>query len=66
MTECKYAEAAAQFIRSRADVGLTKYGTTLQGAGLSAAELLQHLREELADALVYLTGLQDMMRRDDP
>lgn len=42
----------------RAEKGYNKYGTDMDRTDLSVAEWAQHLREELMDALVYLTRLK--------
>lgn len=38
----------------REQVGLTKYGTSLEDSGLSHEQLLQHAREEMLDGANYL------------
>lgn len=55
---CPHARSAAEFITSRAIMGREKYGHTLADAALSPAALVRHAREESADLLVYLTGLE--------
>ena len=42
----------------RAKKGYDKYGTDMDRTDLSVSEWAQHLREELMDALVYLTRLK--------
>ncbi len=54
-------ESAVAFLRSRSAVGVAKYGCTTDGAELDLVQWLQHMREELADALVYLTQIQRML-----
>jgi hypothetical protein len=44
-------------IQSRAALGLSKYGVTLESAGLTELELLIHLQEELMDAANYIETL---------
>ena len=46
-------------IRSRAEVGEKKYGTTMERQDLSLIEWLTHLQEELMDASVYVQRLID-------
>lgn len=65
-TPCQHATTAAAFIRDRATMGVEKYGHTLADAGLSPAELVRHAREEAADLLVYLTGLEASMVKPEP
>lgn len=55
---CPHARSAAKFITTRAVMGVEKYGHTLADAALSPAALVRHAREEAADLLVYLTGLE--------
>lgn len=50
-------------IARRQSLGLAKYGTTVEANPLKAIQWLQHLREELADALVYTTRLQEEMQK---
>lgn len=42
----------------RAKKGYDKYGTDMDRTDLTTAQWAQHLREELMDALVYLTRLK--------
>lgn len=44
--------------QERSDVGIEKYGTTLQDNQLSRLEWLTHLQEELMDATLYLEKLK--------
>lgn len=45
-------------LRAQEAKGREKYRTDLDGAGLSAAQLLTHATEEAADLLMYLTALK--------
>lgn len=54
-TEARVCEMIAQ----RQAFGLNKYGTSVEANPLKAIEWLQHLRDEIADALVYATRLQE-------
>ncbi len=42
-----------QFIASRQQLGLAKYGTSVEANPLSLLEWLRHQKCELADALIY-------------
>jgi hypothetical protein len=44
--------------QERSDVGIKKYGTTLQDNQLSTLEWLTHLQEEMMDATLYLEKLK--------
>ncbi len=46
-------------IRSRAEVGEKKYGTTMEREDLSLIEWLTHLQEELMDAVNYIEWIID-------
>ena len=54
-------------IQQRAEVGLNKYGTTMERDDLSDLEWMIHLQEELMDGAVYLQRMinnyQDMEAR---
>jgi hypothetical protein len=43
---------------SRSQLGIKKYGTTLERDDLSAEEWVNHLQEELMDAILYLQRLK--------
>lgn len=49
---------------SRSQVGVSKYGVTLGGAGLSRQQLLQHALEEALDLANYLQA--ELMREESP
>ena len=53
----KFEEKVITKIRSRAEVGKKKYGTTMEREDLSLIEWLTHLQEELMDASVYVERL---------
>ena len=46
-------------IRSRAERGWTKYGTTMDRDDLSFLEWIVHLQEELMDATIYIQKIID-------
>ena len=60
MVEKTSTERLCQELHERRAMGLKKYGTSLDGAGLSRAELLQHAKEEALDLAEYLQTLIDM------
>ena len=45
-------------IRQRSAVGIAKYGTTLAREDLTTIEWLNHLQEELMDAINYIEALK--------
>lgn len=50
----KHVEAVRQKLLDRSQVGITKYGTTLERQDTDLAGWLNHLQQELMDACVYL------------
>ena len=55
-------EQVIQRIRSRAEAGLAKYGTTMERKDLNAEQWATHLQEELLDAAVYLERLIEELK----
>ncbi len=55
-TKDKVVEDLKKEFDQRSQVGITKYGTTLQDNNTD--DFLQHLKEELMDALLYIQKLQ--------
>jgi hypothetical protein len=51
-------EAVVVQLRTRAEKGKSKYGTTMERDDLTLMEWLQHLQEELMDAAVYVEKLK--------
>ena len=51
-------EAVVVQLRTRAEKGKEKYGTTMERDDLTLMEWLQHLQEELMDAAVYVEKLK--------
>ena len=57
--------------KERSNVGIAKYGVTLDREDLSTLQWLQHLQEELFDASLYIEKLKsklhiiDMMKADE-
>lgn len=50
----KHVEAVRQKLLDRSQVGIKKYGTTLERQDIDLAGWLSHLQQELMDACVYL------------
>lgn len=51
-------ESVITQFKDRSDVGIKKYGVTLDRDDLSALEWLKHLQEELMDATLYIEKLK--------
>jgi len=67
-------ESVVKQFKERSEVGITKYGTTLDRKDLSTLEWMIHFREELMDGLLYLErvikdtqkeNIIDMMKSDE-
>jgi len=58
LPECSIASDVIKQIKNRADVGLSKYGVTLDRDDLSLEEWIQHAIEEVLDLAGYLTKLK--------
>ena len=46
-------------INQRAEIGKQKYGVTMERKDLSTYDWLNHLQEELLDAIIYIEKLKD-------
>ena len=57
--------AVIERMKERSAVGIAKYGTTLAREDLSTIEWLNHLQEELMDAINYIERLKELMGKDD-
>lgn len=62
MSKCPIAESVAREVITRSEVGFKKYGVTADRDDLNNIEWLQHLKEELLDAAVYITKLQKELK----
>jgi hypothetical protein len=51
-------ESVIKQFKDRSDVGIAKYGVTLNREDLSTLEWLKHLQEELMDATLYIEKLK--------
>jgi len=58
----KIEELVIEKIRGRAEVGKSKYGTTMERSDLDVEAWLIHLQEELMDGVVYVEKLLDEIR----
>lgn len=54
----KNVEAVRQAFKDRADIGLKKYGTTTERFDIDLMGWLQHLQEELMDAVIYIERIK--------
>ena len=51
-------EAAIAELRKRSQEGILKYGTTMARTDVDLLGWIQHFKEELMDAVVYVTRIQ--------
>jgi hypothetical protein len=59
-------EAVCADLLQRSQVGIAKYGTTLDGAGLSRRDWLQHAYEETLDTANYLkAAIMELDKEND-
>ena len=58
MKKDKIVENVIEEFRKRSEVGIKKYGTTLEENNND--DYLQHLKEELMDAILYIEKLQSL------
>lgn len=58
MQDSKILAAVIEDMRRRELVGKSKYGTTMDRQDLSTGQWITHLKEELQDAILYLTKLE--------
>jgi hypothetical protein len=49
----------------RSEVGIKKYGVTLDRTDLKTSDWIQHTQEELMDAILYLEKLKQSFPRVD-
>ena len=54
----RIVESVIDQFRTRAEKGKRKYGTTMERDDLTFAQWIQHLQEELMDAVVYIEKIK--------
>lgn len=55
-------EQVIEQIRTRAEIGKSKYGVTMERTDFSLLDWLQYLQEELMDAAVYVERLKEEVK----
>jgi hypothetical protein len=58
--DSKILAAVIEDMRSREQVGKVKYGTTMDRSDLTTGQWITHLKQELQDAILYLTKLEQI------
>ena len=56
-------ESVIEQFKQRSNVGIKKYGVTLDREDLNTEEWLKHLQEELMDATLYIEKLKSIFKR---
>lgn len=51
-----------ELYEKRSQVGINKYGTTLENSTQDTLEFIQHLQEELMDATLYLQKIKHLIK----
>ena len=52
-----------QMYEERSQLGIAKYGTTLEHSKQNTLEFVQHLQEELMDATLYLQKIKHLIKK---
>ena len=63
MVEDKIVNEVIQNFEKRSIVGYLKYGTTLERNDLTYEQWVNHLQEELMDAILYLQKIKHELKR---
>jgi hypothetical protein len=58
--DSKILSLVIEDMRRRELVGKSKYGTTMDRVDLTTGQWVTHLKEELQDAILYLTKLEQI------
>lgn len=58
----KIVQKVVSDFERRSEVGIKKYGVTLDRGDLSTLEWINHFREELMDAILYMTKLEQQLK----
>jgi hypothetical protein len=59
-TKDKHVNSVINKFKNRSEIGLLKYGTTLERKDLSLLDWINHLQEELMDATLYCEKLKQI------
>lgn len=59
----KILDQVIEDFRKREDRGIMKYGVTMDREDLLSHEWIQHMMEELMDAIIYLKKIQNGSQR---
>ncbi len=59
-----YVQSVKEKFEQRSQTGIKKYNTTLERNDLNFLDWLNHLREELMDATLYIEKLKDFAQKN--
>ena len=65
-TKDRHVQSVINKFAERSEIGLIKYGTTLERKDLSLIAWLNHLQEELMDATLYCEKLKQIANETNP
>jgi hypothetical protein len=60
----KFVESVIEKYKQRSEIGIKKYGTTLERDDLDFLDWLNHLQEELMDGSLYVERLKHELCKD--
>ena len=58
----KIVQKVVNDFQQRSELGIKKYGVTLDRGDLTTLEWINHFREELMDAILYMTKLEQQLK----
>ena len=58
----KIVQKVVNDFKRRSEVGIKKYGVTLDRGDLTTLDWITHFREELMDAILYMTKLEEQLK----
>jgi hypothetical protein len=58
----KIVQKVVNDFERRSELGIKKYGVTLDRNDLTTLDWINHLREELMDAILYMTKLEEQLK----
>jgi len=65
MKQCSIVESVRKQLLERSNVGLLKYGVTLDRDDLSLLDWLEHAKQEQMDSVLYLEKIIQELRKKD-
>jgi hypothetical protein len=64
--EDSIVKSVIESFKQRSEIGILKYGKTLDRNDLTFLQWVQHAQEELMDAILYLEKLKQIMTIPEP